>query len=277
MIGLTILAALAVYLLISFFVVYGATRWARRHGRPGCVWGAVAGVMLTGVGGGYSVYLVNQTYTELSRLHAIARAAMEDIQVPPGSRQIYEEVEANFVCGIAEIRRLYVIDMEPKNVCWSVYQPIKSSGWESALWEGTRQLDGCREIERRPRAKARAGKPVYSSFRMAVRSQESDRKSPNRLVSRLVSLQVTPENAWDLKHDLVLSGYGRWNALPLARQARQTIFVLEYRYDENKLSCMDGPGCVCYYDDLTVREFTNGPRKTWYRNFLLRLITRFAG
>jgi hypothetical protein len=46
MIGLTILAAFAVYLIICIFVVRGAIRWARRRGRSSWRWGIAAGLFM---------------------------------------------------------------------------------------------------------------------------------------------------------------------------------------------------------------------------------------
>jgi hypothetical protein len=195
-------------------------------------------LMLTALGvGGYFLYQQWAT-TQNMNLRAAVVAELEKIELPPGSRFVYEEVEANRSCKTASISRVFASEIDPIEICMLVARPLVTRQWEI--------VTECQS----------ATHPFTSRFA--------------RLVARVPSgsvLQLEAEPKDSRGPHLMLSTHGDSKAIPLAREAGSSFFTIRLDTWEdpervNRLCPDANSRCKCRDSTLSAWRFADGRHLT---------------
>jgi hypothetical protein len=191
-------------------------------------------LMLSALGvGGYFLYQQWAT-TQNMNLRAAVVAELEKIELPPGSRFVYEEVEANRSCNTASISRVFASEIDPIEICMLVTRPLATREWEI--------VTACQS----------ATHPFTSRF--------------GRLVVRMPSgsvLQLEAEPKDSRGPHLMLSTHGDSKAIPLAREAGSSFFTIRLDSWEdpermNRLCPDPSRRCRCRDSTLSAWRFADG-------------------
>lgn len=180
--------------------------------------------------------------TENAKLRNIVESEIEKVPLPAGSLLIYQEIKANRKCKTSEIKRLYVNQLSPRDLCNTINISLQRTDWELSA--------GCHSKPITPNA---ALSDNQYSFRYAAR---------HSLGTFGLDLLVAPNNSWEGSSEI--SGVGQQKALPTAKQEGKPYFILTVNYTEDKQlvnqQCPDsGVRCDCVYESFSARKFSDQP------------------
>lgn len=180
--------------------------------------------------------------TENAKLRNIVESEIEKVPLPAGSLLIYQEIKANRMCKTSEIKRLYVNQLSPRDLCNTINISLQRTDWELSA--------GCHSKPITPNAGLSDNQ---HSFRYAAR---------HSLGKFGLDLLAAPNNSWEGSSEI--SGVGQQKALPTAKQEGKPYFILTVNYTEDRQlfnqQCPDsGVRCDCVYESFSARKFSDQP------------------
>lgn len=180
--------------------------------------------------------------TENAKLRNIVESEIEKVPLPAGSLLIYQEIKADRKCMTSEIKRLYVNELSPMDLCNAIDISLQKTGWE--LFEG---------CHNKPFKQNAGPSGNQNSFRYAARRP---------LGKYGLDLLAAPNDSWEGSSDI--SGVGQQKALPTAKQKGKPYFILTVSYIEDRQlfnqKCPDSDvRCDCVYGSFFARKFTGQP------------------
>lgn len=178
---------------------------------------------------------------ENARLRKIVEAELEKIPLPAESSLIYQETEASRICKTSAIKRLYVNELSPADVCKTIYFPLKEKGWKS--------YSGC--------------SAPFDQHKRASSNENSYTHLAAGAPSRKFGLSVaaSPKDSW--AGSSFISLFAREKALPIAKREGKPYFILVINYIEDHAlfnqKCPENQlRCDCVNKSLFAWKFTNG-------------------